>query len=193
LINIRLEGAWLKINLSFWYNASSKRKRIYSALFIFAVAILVTVIGSLVPISPSYAHTVSSQLNQTVNNGLANKTLTQDIFLNNFEICLMMFIPIAGAVLGMSILFNTGLALNAIAQTQGYPLYLGYLNLLLTPVFWLEFASYSIAMASSIWLFRRLTQKRLGELKWTAIAIGICAGLLAVGAVVEAWIITVAG
>ena len=91
------------------------------------------------------------------------------------------------------ILFDTGVALGAIAATQGYPVWLGLASLVVTPVFWLEFAAYSIAMAESIWLFRRLTQRRWRELKWTAIFIGICAGLLAVGAVVEVWLITLAG
>jgi lipoprotein signal peptidase len=104
-----------------------------------------------------------------------------------------MFIPIAGAALGMFILFNTGVALGAIAATQGYPVYVGFLSLVATPIFWIEFVAYSIAMAESIWLFRRLTQKRWLEFKWTALFIGSCAGLLAIGAVVEAWLITVLG
>jgi uncharacterized membrane protein SpoIIM required for sporulation len=104
-----------------------------------------------------------------------------------------MFIPIAGAVLGLFILFNTGVALGAIAATQGYPAYIGLLSLVITPVFWLEFAAYSLAMAESIWLFRRLTQKRWRELKYTAMSIGVCAALLIIGSIVEVWIITVLG
>jgi hypothetical protein len=105
----------------------------------------------------------------------------------------LMFVPVVGAGLGLFILFDTGIALGAIASTGGYPVWLGLFSLVLTPVFWLEFAAYSIAMAESIWLFRRLTQKRWGEFKWTALFIGICALLLIVGAVVETWIITVLG
>jgi hypothetical protein len=58
-------------------------------------------------------------------------------------------------------------------------------------VFWLEFAAYSIAMAESIWLTRRLLQLRWNELKNTAIFIGICAAILIVGAVVETWLISI--
>ncbi len=104
-----------------------------------------------------------------------------------------MFVPVLGFAAGMFILFDTGLALSAIAFTQGYPAYLAILSLVITPVFWLEFAAYSIAMAESIWLFRRLLQRRWRELKWTAIFIGVCAGLLALGAIVEVWLITVLG
>ncbi len=183
----------MKLNLSFWRNATVRRKRIYSIVFIFVLAILVTVIGSFIPLSSKDAYDLSNQLNQTLNQNRANDTLTQYIFLNNFEICLLMFVPVIGPALGLFILFDTGLALGAIAVTQGYPVWIGLLSLIVTPVFWLEFAAYSIAMAESIWLFRRLTQKRWREVKWTGMFIAICAGLLAIGAVVEFWIITVLG
>lgn len=104
-----------------------------------------------------------------------------------------MFIPLAGAGLGLYILYNTGVALSAIASIQGYPAYSGILNLVVTPIFWIEFVAYAIAMAQSVWLFRRMLQGRWGELKWTGVFIGVCALLLIVGAVVETWLITAAG
>jgi uncharacterized membrane protein SpoIIM required for sporulation len=183
----------MKLDLSFWTNASPRRKRIYSIIAVFVIALIVTVVGSYLPLSVSDATAISQNLNSTLNQNRANSTLTQYIFLNNFGICLAMFIPIFGAALGMFILFDTGVALGAIAATRGYPVWIGLGSLVITPVFWLEFAAYSIAMAESIWLFRRLTQKRWRNLKWTAIFIGTCAGLLALGAVVEVWLITVLG
>jgi uncharacterized membrane protein SpoIIM required for sporulation len=195
----------MKLDLSFWTNASQRRKRIYSIIAVFVIALIVTVIGSFVPLSSQDAYQLSNQLNQTLNENRASNTLTQYIFINNFEICLLMFIPVAGAALGLLILFDTGLALGAIATTQGYPIWLGLASLLVTPVFWIEFAAYSIAMAESIWLVRRLMQAILTEergrwreilwreLKWAGISIAVCAGLLAIGAVVEVWIITVLG
>ena len=183
----------MKIDLSFWKNASPTRKRIYSIIAIFIVAFIITIIGSYMPLSSQDALTLSNQVNQTLNENRASNTLTQAIFINNFSICILMFIPVAGAALGMFILFDTGVALNAITTTQGYPVWLGLANLLVTPVFWLEFAAYSIAMAESIWLFRRLTQKRWRNLKWTGMFIGICAALLIVGAFVEVWLINVLG
>ena len=188
-----ITGIYMKLDLSFWKSASQTRKRMYSIILVFLVAVLVTVIGSMIPLSSQDAYTISQNLNSTLNENRANNTLTQYIFINNLSICLLMFIPIAGAALGLFILFNTGVALGAIAATGGYPVWLGLLSLVGTPIFWIEFAAYSIAMAESIWLFRRLTQRRWRELKWTGIFIGICAGLLAIGAIVEVWIITVFG
>jgi hypothetical protein len=200
----------MKFNGSFWKNASPIRKHIYFVVFIFLIAVLVTVIGSYIPLSTQDSNALSQQVNATLNEHKATNTLTSYIFLNNFEICLLMFIPVAGAALGLFILFDTGIALGAIATTQGYPVWLGLASLAVTPVFWLEFISYSIAMAESIWLFRRITQLRLrvetggevkwgnfallkNELKWLGIFIATCAGLLAIGAVVEVWLITAFG
>jgi hypothetical protein len=104
-----------------------------------------------------------------------------------------MFVPIIGPIIGFIILFDTGVALGAIASVQGYPVYIGLLSLVITPVFWLEFAAYSTAMAESIWLTRRIFQRRWRELKNTAILIGICAAILIVSAIVEVWIISVFG
>jgi len=104
-----------------------------------------------------------------------------------------MFIPIIGPILGFGILYNTGIALGAISSVQGYPVAVDLLSLVLTPVFWLEFTAYSAAIATSIWLTRRLIQRRWLELKNTAILIGICAGILIMGAIVEVWLITAFG
>jgi hypothetical protein len=194
----------LLLDFSFWTCATPKRRRIYSIVAVFVVAFLVTVIGCFVPLSASDAQTISQSLNNTLNEHRTDNSLTQYIFINNFSICLVMFIPVFGAALGLFILFDTGVALGAIAATQNYPVWLGLASLIITPVFWLEFAAYSIAMAESIWLIRRLLQalnsKVPGggrkivwdEIKWALIFIGSCAGILAIGAVVEVWLISLA-
>jgi len=183
----------MKIDLSFWTNASSKRKRIYSIIIIFVLAFIVTVIGSAIPLSHQDATSISNSLNSTLNTHKSNGSLTEYIFLNNFSICLVMFIPLIGPIIGFIILGNTGVALGAIASVQGYPVWIELISLLLTPVFWLEFTAYSIAIAEGIWLTRRLTQRRWRELKNTAILIGICAVILIVSAIVEVWLITAFG
>ena len=119
----------MRFNLPFWHNASPKRKRIYSILLVFLVAVLALLIGTLTTLSHSQAQYISDTLNQTLNENRADNTLIQYIFLNNFIICLLMFIPLVGAGLGLYILYNTGVALNALASIQGYPVYLGILNL----------------------------------------------------------------
>jgi hypothetical protein len=181
----------MELDLPFWTTASTRRKRIYTFIFIFIVATLLTIIGSLVPISPQTASQIVKPINQTLNQNRASGTLPQYIFIDNFGICLRMFIPIFGTVWGFITLFASGYAIGAISQVQGFPPLLEILALILTPVFWLEFTAYSIAITESIWLLRRLLQQRWGELKNTVILIGACAGLLAVGAIVETWLISI--
>jgi uncharacterized membrane protein SpoIIM required for sporulation len=101
----------MKFDLSFWKNATPNRKRIYSIILVFIVALIITVVGSVTPLSQSDATTISQNLNDTLQQHRETNTLTQYIFLNNFSICLLMFIPIVGAGLGLFILFDTGLAL----------------------------------------------------------------------------------
>ncbi len=62
---------------------------------------------------------------------------------------------------------------------------------LIGAVFLLEYVSYTIAMTESVWLFRRIMQKRWSELKITAAVIGIVALLLIIGAVVETYALSI--
>jgi Integral membrane protein DUF95. len=175
---------------AFWRSIPTRRKRIYSILFILLLAIIALIIGSTTTFDHNTAVARSNSLNQTLNRAIASDNLVQTIFINNFSLTLLMFIPLIGAGIGLFIMYNTGVGLAAIATVQGYPAYLGIASLIINPIFWLEFVSYSIAMASSIWLIRRLLQERWGELKWTAASIGVCALLLILGAIIEAWQIT---
>ena len=188
---------------SFWKSASTRRKRIYSIIFMFVIAVSLTLIGSLVPLSPQYAKEINDSINQTRTQGLENGTLIPSILLNNFGLCLAMFIPLAGAVLGLFIMFNTGLAFSAAIQVQSTtaastPLNISPITavialLVFGLVFLLEYVYYSIGIAESIWLFQRLRQRKWGELKNAAILVGIVAVLLTIGAVVETWLISAFG
>jgi hypothetical protein len=190
----------MEFDLPFWKNASPKRKRIYSTVFIFIITIVTTLSGMLVQLSPSDAKMITDQVNQTTTQ-YTGVALAEHIFINNFGICLAMFIPLAGAAIGLFILFDTGIAFRAIFDTQaasGFSssaaaasgidastafLLLGFVGL----TFLLEYVSYSIGITESIWLFRRITQKRWREVKNTAILIGVVAVLLTVGAIVETY------
>lgn len=157
------------------------------------VAIIITVIGSFTPISQQDAQSISKDLNQTVTTGREQGTLMPYIFGNNLFICLLMFVPIIGPLLGLFILYNTGTVVGAIAVSGGYPPALALIALFITPVAWLEFAAYSTAMAESVWLFRRLLQGRgISEFrKNTTLFITIAVVLLAVGAIVETALINI--
>ena len=173
-----------------WNNSSPKRKRLLSALIILVLAILVTASGMLIPINQEEAELISNNLNQTVSSLSQEGGIVQFIFGNNFMICLLMFIPILGPLLGFYALFNTGIVINAISIAEGYPAGLVFVALFLTPIAWIEYAAYSTAISESVWLFKRLLQKRArSEFKITSIFISICAILLLLGAIIETIII----
>jgi len=183
-----------------WKEASLRRKRIYSVIFVLILSIIATLVGMLVPLSPQEAQLIVDQLNRTVTENTAQGTLIPAIFINNFSLCLLMFIPLIGLAIGMFILFSTGMAFRAIFDAQAASGLSGATTtqiqastailalVLIGVVFLLEYVSYSIGMTESIWLFRRLLQNRWkGELKYLAIFIGIVALLLIVGAIVETY------
>lgn len=181
----------------FWIEALPRRKRIYSAIFVFVLTLVAMAAGFAVPVSPEFAQEIYNQLNQTVTEGNATGTLAPTIFLNNFLLCLAMFIPLAGIGIGLFIMFSTGLAFRAVLEVQlamgvsttppvSFDFSTAILALALVGItFVAEFVSYTIGMTESVWLFRRLTQRRWRELKITAILIGVVALLLTLGAIVE--------
>jgi uncharacterized membrane protein SpoIIM required for sporulation len=163
-----------------------RRKRLLSIVAVLIVAVVVTGIGSLMPIASQDAEQISSELNQTVTTLKDQGLLAPYIFGNNLLICLVMFVPVIGPVLGLFIMFNTGTVVGAIAVSSGFSPLLALILIFITPVGWLEFAAYSTAMAESVWLFRRLFQRRfLRELRNMTIFVTISVVLLAVGAIVE--------
>lgn len=183
-----------EMSIPLWTKASSRRKRILTIILVFVVAFAITAIGSLVPVDKGEAKKVSDDLNQTVSSLSDQGVLMQYIFGNNFLICLLMFVPIIGPLLGFLIMYNTGTAIGAIATASGTSPLLALVALFVTPVAWLEFAAYSTAISESVWLFLRLIRgKGLRELRNTSIFIAICAVLLVAGAIVEVALISLAG
>jgi hypothetical protein len=195
----------MNIPLPFWNSASPKRKRIYSIILMFILAVSATLLGTLVQLSPTDAKALSDSVNKITADNPTFASRVGAIFINNFFLCLVMFIPLVGSVFGLFVLFSTGVGIRAILDTQAASgavastvpsisptlAVLGLIGVGLT--FLLEYVSYSIGIAESVWLFRRLTQRRWLELKNTGILMGVVAALLITGALVETWVIGALG
>jgi uncharacterized membrane protein SpoIIM required for sporulation len=181
------------LSISIWTRGSSRRKRLLSIAAVFIVVIVVTVLGSFTPVSQQDATKISNDLNQTVTTLSNEGDLTAYIFGNNLFICLLMFVPIIGPVVGLFIMYNTGAVVGAVATAGNYSPAIGLIAIFITPVGWLEFAAYSTAMAESVWLFRRFMQRRgFSELrKNTTLFITIATAILAVSAIIENALISV--
>jgi hypothetical protein len=153
------------------------------------LSIAITFAGTLLPLDAETANFLSDQIGQSIIENDTFTSLTVAIFVNNFRICLIMFIPVVGVVFGAVSLFSTGVAISALSIVQGTSSSFMLLSLMIGPIFWIEFIAYAMGMTESVWLFRRILQGRWRELKRAILLIGIAAGLLAIGAAVEALLI----
>jgi hypothetical protein len=150
---------------------------------------VITFAGTLMPLDTEMANMLSDQIGQMLVENDDFTSLAFAIFVNNCRICLIMFIPIVGIAFGAISLFSTGVAIKALSIVQGASPSFMLLSLIIGPIFWIEFIAYSLGMTESVWLFRRLLKGRWKELKRAAVLIGIAVGLLALGAIIESWLI----
>ncbi len=115
---------------------------------------------------------------------------TTPIFINNFLIAVIMFIPFLGPLMGTIILHTTGVVIAATAMSVNLSGVWLLLGLLIFPFAWLEFISYSIAITQSIFLVIGLLRSRFkNELFRTAFLILTVFVMLFAAAFIEAILI----
>ena len=156
-----------------------------AAIFLTVLVILSGILayGSTVPLSSSDA--------QALSQGVAGiKGTTLGIFQNNVQIALLEFVPVFGPGFGAYSTFDTGLAISAIAQTNSTSGISGlelFLILLLTPIYWFEFACYSLAVEESIAILVSFKNHdfRTREWKWLVGSVLFVVGTLFVSAGLE--------
>lgn len=185
----------------FWAGSSSRFKRFITILLCFVFCIVITIAGTITPLSAQQAKSTNQDLNQ-VRTSVERMSLWEgalSIFENNFVIDLIMFVPIVGQIFGSYALYNTGLAVSAestdtTVNSMHWPAILIMLSLFISPHTWLEFIAYATAFAASIWLLWSIVRgggKR--EIKRTGVFILICAGLLLLAAFIEEYLILTLG
>jgi hypothetical protein len=161
-----------------------RRSKLFNVVF--AIIVVILFVASAIPVSKTVANQTQTDVNQRVSNLQTSDILMQFIFGNNLMLCLIMFLPFAGAGFGFFAIYNTGKILGAEAIAQNTNFFAMNLSLYATPVFWLEFIAYSIAITESmVFTYYAITHRFRDELPKLGIAIGICAVILFTGAVVE--------
>jgi len=167
--------------LNFWNNFPSKTKRILTiAIFLF-ISFIITIAGTLTPLSSSDARDIKQEFDQ-----ISANPSVQLIFGNNLMICLIMFIPVVGPIIGGYALYSTGVVIAAESIVAGLPPLAAFLSLFIFPFAWLEFIAYSAAFAESFWLIWRIFHRKIKrELVNACILISICAVMLLVAAITE--------
>lgn len=175
------------MSLEFWKKASPMRRRIITIVLIFVVIVILTDLATLTPMDEKTATETYNDANQTFNALKTNDSLLQFIFGNNLMVTMLMFVPFIGPIFGFIALYNTGVVIEAELIALHIPPTAGFFVVFLTPVGWLEFAAYSTAIAGSVWLSARISQKRAKhELANTAKFIAVCAVILLISAIIEA-------
>ena len=171
-----------------WKSSSPKRKRILTIMAFFLLSLIVTIAGVLTPLSTEEAEEINKEMEQmqeSVSNAGAFRG-TAFIFGNNFMLCLLFFIPVAGPFFGCYVLYSTGVVIAAESISASMHPVFTLLLLFIFPFTWLEFLVYSAAFAQSVWLTWRIIQhKARRELINTCIMISICAVTLLVAAIIE--------
>jgi stage II sporulation SpoM-like protein len=111
------------------------------------------------------------------------------IFSNNAVVGLGMFIPAAGAILGVYTAFTTGIVFNAFAVVTPSLAGVSPLSVLATPFGILELLAYGLAMSRSGMLTADLIRKKplRQYLIVTLIEIAIAIGALVIGALIEGY------
>jgi hypothetical protein len=169
------------LTVDLWKSFPSRTKRILTILAFFLISILITIAGTFAPLSHGEANEINQELEKTRQN-----ISVQLIFGNNFMICLIMFVPAVGPIFGGFALYNTGVAIAAESIVGGFPPLLAFISLFIFPFTWLEFLSYSTALAESFWLIGRIFNRKVKrELTNLCVLISICAVMLFLGAIIE--------
>jgi hypothetical protein len=159
------------------------RSRLVIAAIFLVIALAATAIG-----------TVALQLDRAEAEELADELQEQFdrindpvfIFGNNFALTLGMFVPVFGPVWGFFVLFQTGTVIAILGIAEGAPPLLLLLALMVTPIFWLEFGVYAVAMAqSTVLLLQVWRHNGKKEATRTCILITACALVLLASALIE--------
>jgi hypothetical protein len=158
----------------------SQRAALYIAVFVALTGILGY--ASTVSMSQSEATSLYQQISS-----ISPTTLV--IYENNIKVALVEFVPGLGPIYGVLSAYDTGLVIAATGQvpnatTTGLE---GFIFLLFTPIFWMEFSCYSLAVEESIAIIVSLVKKDFlkEEWKWFLGSILFVAAVLLISARLE--------
>lgn len=159
------------------------RTRVIIFLVTFVVLSAILAVASSTVLSASE----SQSLSQSVE-GIKGTVL--GIFQNNVQIALLEFVPGFGPAFGAYSSYDTGLALAALAQSNPTTGLSGpelFFILLLTPIYWIEFTCYSVAVEESISLIVSFRNRdfRTVEWKWLVVSVVFVVATLFVSAKLE--------
>ncbi|MEM1580109.1 MAG: hypothetical protein QXE61_01210 [Nitrososphaerota archaeon] len=158
------------------------RGRIISASIITIILFILLYFSSTIPISEEEAKILMEEAKKI----LSEKYGVLDIFIHNFMIALLMFLPIIGIIIGGYAIYTTGKLIGVLANTYGIPSSILIISTIITLYGLIEFLAYGIAFSENIFLTKSIISRRLKrEGKLTIISIALTALLLLIAATIE--------
>ena len=153
-----------------------------SFIFVLIFTVLIGAIGSAFPLNVEQVSEILEEAEELISDDIN----VEKIFLNNYQISLIMLTPILGFVFGLLVIFQTGMVFGAVGASVGFSGILLYGLTALTPFFWLEFIAYAASMTESIYIIRGLIERKFKiELTRVLAIIIINFVLLGLGALIE--------
>lgn len=159
-------------------------KRILTMFLVLLLAFLITFIGTITPVTQEEAEARRREFEKFER--IPDEFMFQLIFGNNFYLCLLMFLPFLGPILGFYVLHNTGQVIGAVAIAEGFNPATTFITIFIFPFAWMEYIAYSIAISQSFWLTLSIFRRKFKvELFKTCIFIVLCAIILILAALIE--------
>ena len=144
-------------------------------------------IGSSMPLSGEEVRQFMEQFEDLTKDLTALK-----IFVNNFTIASLSFIPFIGAGIMGFVIFQTGKFLGYISAQSGMHPALLILFSVMTVYGFMEFLGYGVAVSEGIILSYSIIKKNFrSEIRWLLISMGVSAALLLAAAALESFLINV--
>lgn len=158
------------------------KKRMALAVAMAAALYLLLYVASVIPYSEEELRTFK-KLGEEI---LERRFTVLDIFINNFMISLMIFVPFIGPLIGGYVIYTTGRVIGAVAVSSGLPS-IFLISLTIFAVYGLlEFLAYGLAFTQSLTLAYGMVKRRLGtEYPWLLVSVAGVALLLLAAAAIE--------
>jgi len=142
-------------------------------------------IGSAMPLSGEEAEQLMKEFEDLMKDLTAFR-----IFMHNFMVALLSFIPFIGAGIMGFVIFQTGKFLGYISAQSGIHPALLISFSIITVYGLIEFLGYGVAVSEGIILSYSLIKRRFrSEVKWLLISVGVSAILLLAAAVLESLLV----
>jgi hypothetical protein len=172
----------LKNNNSTWRGMLTVKNRLILIIIITVALYSLLYIASMMPLSADEMTSLMEEAERI----LREKYTIMDIFLNNFMISLIMFIPLVGPFIGGYAIYVTGRLIGALSVSTGIPSILLISMTIITFYGFIEFLAYGTAFTESVvFTYSIFKKKSRLESRWLIISIAAVVILLFIAAIIE--------